>query len=353
MYSNTKQDLTGTVYHDLTVLEGTTRPECLVRCVCGKAFMAHVTRMKAGQRKNCGCKRAENIRVVSRENALGLIVNGIECIDNLTEGVSRLWRCHCGNSFIAALGSIKTGNSKSCGCIRAPESLVCDECGKSFARAPKKRDAKRTACSRVCSAILRKKSKGIVGRQFGRLQVVAFLEERGKYNRPYWTCECSCGQRSHVLESHLKAGRTTSCGCQTREASSRTGIANCRRNNMGASSKRWAISVGGKDIQLRSAFELIYASHLQRHAIEFVYEPQVFAFTPSSRYLPDFYLPATNEWVEVKGHLTPSAASKHALFRELGHKLIVLRQGEIEAMLPDGQKLGAFYKEHRTLPIVA
>jgi hypothetical protein len=62
-----------------------------------------------------------------------------------------------------------------------------------------------------------------VGKRFGRLVVV----ERGP-QLPWrtttlvrWWCVCDCGQRTLVRSSNLLSGQTRSCGCLTREMSSR------------------------------------------------------------------------------------------------------------------------------------
>lgn len=60
----------------------------------------------------------------------------------------------------------------------------------------------------------------LLGRQFGRLVVVAPAEGRRSPNgkaRRYWHCRCECGQELDVLASNLTCGYTTSCGCLQKE----------------------------------------------------------------------------------------------------------------------------------------
>lgn len=55
--------------------------------------------------------------------------------------------------------------------------------------------------------------ENLVGKKFGRLQVVAF-DHMDKKGNSYWLCECECGNTSIVRRSHLISGDTASCGCK-------------------------------------------------------------------------------------------------------------------------------------------
>lgn len=63
----------------------------------------------------------------------------------------------------------------------------------------------------------------------------------------------------------------------------------------------------------RSSWEANLARVLHVHGIEYEFEPRVFTF-PIKRgtkaYTPDFYLPATDEWIEVKGYLDKKSQIK-------------------------------------------
>ena len=56
------------------------------------------------------------------------------------------------------------------------------------------------------------KAIDLVGRVFGRLQVVARAGSTDRA-RPLWRCRCACGNEPIVLAAYLLAGRTRSCGC--------------------------------------------------------------------------------------------------------------------------------------------
>jgi len=62
--------------------------------------------------------------------------------------------------------------------------------------------------------------KDLMGQQFGRLTVLAFMEISPS-KKTLWICECSCGQRV-IAESHnLISGHTKSCGCYRKEKSTK------------------------------------------------------------------------------------------------------------------------------------
>lgn len=51
----------------------------------------------------------------------------------------------------------------------------------------------------------------MIGRRFHHL-VVESLERRGEY--PFAICLCDCGRKKAIRASHIREGRTKSCGCQ-------------------------------------------------------------------------------------------------------------------------------------------
>lgn len=50
------------------------------------------------------------------------------------------------------------------------------------------------------------------GREYGKLTVVAVVGQN-KHRQTLVLCQCSCGKEKIIAEYHLKAGKTTSCGC--------------------------------------------------------------------------------------------------------------------------------------------
>ncbi|OHW63124.1 hypothetical protein EUAN_09080 [Andreesenia angusta] len=51
----------------------------------------------------------------------------------------------------------------------------------------------------------------LTGKKFGKLTVIKFIGVT-KY-KPFWLCECDCGNFAEVTSGNLKSGGTKSCGC--------------------------------------------------------------------------------------------------------------------------------------------
>lgn len=75
-------------------------------------------------------------------------------------------------------------------------------------------------------------------------------------------------------------------------------------------------------------WELAVARTFDTSGIKWMYERKWFKLRDGVRYLPDFFLPETNEWYEVKAgwgrKLEEFEQSKAIPFRGLGEKLTVL-----------------------------
>lgn len=53
----------------------------------------------------------------------------------------------------------------------------------------------------------------IVGKRFGRLEVLRKGVGHGPRNRTTWVCRCDCGSEIETADAYLKSGDTKSCGC--------------------------------------------------------------------------------------------------------------------------------------------
>ncbi len=71
-----------------------------------------------------------------------------------------------------------------------------------------------------------------------------------------------------------------------------------------------------KNIWMRSTWEVDYAKWLDKKKIEWKYEPKYFDLKTAS-YTPDFYLPKTNEYIEIKGYWRYGTKKKFDLFKEM------------------------------------
>lgn len=65
--------------------------------------------------------------------------------------------------------------------------------------------------------------KDISGQVFGRLTALTHFNKRNPSGRSqvFWNCDCECGANLDVLGECLRRGTTTSCGCYSKEATSK------------------------------------------------------------------------------------------------------------------------------------
>lgn len=66
-----------------------------------------------------------------------------------------------------------------------------------------------------------KKGSGLItdmtGQRFGMLVVLAFAGVKGSAQHATWRCVCDCGNETVAVGASIRAGRTRSCGCLSRE----------------------------------------------------------------------------------------------------------------------------------------
>jgi hypothetical protein len=80
--------------------------------------------------------------------------------------------------------------------------------------------------------------------------------------------------------------------------------------------RAWYVRRDGSRVWMRSTYEVRLARCLDARRIAWEYEPRRFTLADCT-YLPDFYLPAVNEYWEVKGWLDPRSRDKIEQFRRL------------------------------------
>lgn len=73
------------------------------------------------------------------------------------------------------------------------------------------------------------------------------------------------------------------------------------------------------NLNMRSNWEANFARIMNLYKIKFEFEPKVFYF-PIKRgtksYTPDFFVPSTNEWIEIKGYLDDKSKIKIKRFKK-------------------------------------
>lgn len=83
------------------------------------------------------------------------------------------------------------------------------------------------------------------------------------------------------------------------------------------------------EIWMRSSWELLFAKQLSERGIEFIYEPTRLKLSNGQWYIPDFYIPNKNLYIEIKGWWTDKAKEKFSRVREEYPELKVVVIGEI------------------------
>lgn len=216
-------------------------------------------------------------------------------------------KCDCGNTKTVRGYCLKDGTTISCGCLSGKSNI-----GK---RRP---DG----------------SKKNIGKKFNRLTIISI--KRNPKQRGYWmVCRCDCGNTTKQMYADIKKGKVVSCGCHNKEQQSINGSNVGLNNSTKAGNKYgWYFIKNGKKIKMRSGYEVMYAIILENNKTEWQYEPKCFKLQDGMRYTPDFYLPKTNEWIEVKGRYKDRDRIKHQIFINQGNKLTLIFIDDIQKQLP-------------------
>lgn len=85
-------------------------------------------------------------------------------------------KCECGNISIVSGKELRSGHTKSCGCIRNPN---------------------------------------LTDKIFGNLHAIKIAK---KLHDTFWLCKCKCGTYIEITTSNLTTGNTKSCGCLKQQA---------------------------------------------------------------------------------------------------------------------------------------
>ncbi len=103
------------------------------------------------------------------------MLTAVSLVNGLTADRCVRWKCvcDCGNELVVKSSSLRSGNTKSCGCNYR---------------------------------------KDLTGKRFGRLIVEKYLDAYWHGSR-LWQLKCDCGKITKATGNHLKQGDVKSCGC--------------------------------------------------------------------------------------------------------------------------------------------
>ena len=162
-------------------------------CDCGTINLRIKRRLLVRNfKKSCGCAYKDaGLRV--KENLVGRKFGRLVVIEEAPTKISKsgktrrvMWKCKCKCGTVCTIGAraLKTGMTRSCGCLHK---------------------------ERVSNAL----TNALVGNRFGKLCVIKRAGSRihGNSYGAMWQCKCDCGNYIDVLGDSLRVGDTRSCGC--------------------------------------------------------------------------------------------------------------------------------------------
>lgn len=180
-------DLTGEKYNHWTVLQEGSKAkngarQWFCQCDCGTQKLLLQSNLRSGKTKSCGC-------VNKTQDLSGLIFNKLTVLkkdEQLSqERGQSYWicQCECGNITSVTTANLKNGATKSCGCYK----------------------------KKLISNLGKSKFKDLTGQRFGNLNVIS-VAGKDKEGRYQYLCECDCGRQTIIRGSSLTSGNTKTCG---------------------------------------------------------------------------------------------------------------------------------------------
>lgn len=155
-------------------------PNCQViwecQCDCGKVVNVRGTSLRYGEVSSCGSASCRG----SEKDMTGMVFGKLTVISksDFKNSYSNhtYWncKCECGNTCVVRGASLRSGNTKSCGC-----KITVD----------------------------------ITGKRFGRLVAIKPTDRRDKNGGILWECKCDCGRTHYATPGNLNYGKVLSCGC--------------------------------------------------------------------------------------------------------------------------------------------
>ena len=172
------EDLTGKVFGDFKALYRTknikSRTYWVFQCNrCSNIFTKDISNIKRNN-NNCECNL-----IGKKFNRLTVI----KFLNKVNSSNSKMYEClcDCGNTTQVSSNALKTGSTKSCGCLK--------------------------------NDTINSLKRDIANQKFGKLTALEPTEKRSNGGHVIWKCECDCGNITYKNVSYLTSGNTQSCGC--------------------------------------------------------------------------------------------------------------------------------------------
>jgi hypothetical protein len=147
----------------------------VLQCDCGGEYVATRPNLKSGNTKSCGClpkKTPEDLRGIPFH-----LLTPREMLAERDKDGKVLWfcDCECGGTAIVRANSLKQGAVKSCGCLHG-----------------------RTPANHA-------------GKSYNALTGERLLRKRDKHGRPLWVWKCRCGRKKVAAANAVTRGKIKSC----------------------------------------------------------------------------------------------------------------------------------------------
>ena len=174
------------------------------KCDCGNEIITAAQALKAGRSISCGCAHKEFMKELGKSSSIDLIgqkygkLTILERVENIGYGqVSWLCQCDCGNKTIVTSNALRSGNTKSCGCLNY------------------------------------KAKNDLIKQRFGMLTVICQVPKPKGYKTKgsYWKCRCDCGNITIRSATYLQSGKALSCGCIKKGSQGEEKIQQLLQNN--------------------------------------------------------------------------------------------------------------------------
>ena len=158
----------------------------ICQCDCGNIVSARrdqLTRSKYPKR-SCGCDLKDKCDKTNTINEIGNRYGKLVVIERIEKNdlPGAFWKCKCdcGNETIVSGTHLRSGTTRSCGCLKYESHNGIDETGKIY----------------------------------GDLTVLYRSYNRTDGTHIFWHCKCICGNECDVNGTYLRSGVTTNCGCK-------------------------------------------------------------------------------------------------------------------------------------------
>lgn len=155
------------------------------KCDCGNEKDIRRGDLQQGRTLSCGCYGREQSSKALKENLVGQRFGRLIVLEDTGKRVykSVVWkcRCDCGNIIEIYAPNLKSGDTRSCGCLHREQ-------------------------------VSEYMSNDISNQKFGRLLAIEPTNKR-RNGKVVWKCQCDCGNIAYVASTSLVNGNTMSCGC--------------------------------------------------------------------------------------------------------------------------------------------